>query len=78
MLYRGLVRFLSLVASTFYRRIEVLGLENVPDRGAVIFAGNHPNALIDGLLLIGLVDRSPIHFLGNAKLWEISGTLPSA
>ena len=70
MLNRGLVRFLSLVASTFYRRIEVLGLENVPPRGAVIFAGNHPNALIDGLLLISLAERTPIHFLGNAKLWR--------
>ena len=69
MFYRGFVRFLSLVASTFYRRIEVLGAENVPADGAVIFAGNHPNALIDGLLLISLADRSPIHFLGNAKLW---------
>ena len=69
MFYRGFVRFLSLVASTFYRRIEVLGAENVPADGAVIFAGNHPNALIDGLLLISLAHRSPIHFLGNAKLW---------
>ena len=69
MFYRGFVRFLSLLASTFYRRIEVVGLENVPSRGAVIFAGNHPNALIDGLLLVSLADRSPIHFLGNAKLW---------
>ena len=69
MFYRGFVRFLSLVASTFYRRIEVVGLENVPPRGAVIFAGNHPNALIDGLLLASLANRSPIHFLGNAKLW---------
>ena len=69
MFYRGFVRFLSLVASTFYRRIEVVGLENVPLRGAVIFAGNHPNALIDGLLLVSQADRSPIHFLGNAKLW---------
>ncbi|MXY55607.1 MAG: hypothetical protein F4Y41_04290, partial [Gammaproteobacteria bacterium] len=69
MFYRGFIRLLSLVASTFYRRIEVVGLENVPPRGAVIFAGNHPNALIDGLLLASLADRSPIHFLGNAKLW---------
>ena len=69
MFYRGFVRFLSLVAGTFYRRIEVVGLENVPPSGAVIFAGNHPNALIDGLLLASLADRSPIHFLGNAKLW---------
>ena len=78
MFYRGFVRFLSLVASTFFRRIEVVGLENVPACGAVIFAGNHPNALIDGLLLISLADRSPIHFLGNAKLWRfpiLSGLL---
>ena len=71
MLYRALVRFLILVARTFYRRIEVVGLENVPARGAVIFAGNHPNALIDGLVLISQAGRTPVHFLGNAKLWRI-------
>ncbi len=71
MLYRALVRFLSLVARTFYKRIEVMGLENIPDRGAVILAGNHPNALIDGLLLMCHAGRGPVHFLGNAKLWKI-------
>ncbi len=71
MLYRGLTRFLSLVARTFFKRIEVVGLENVPAHGAVVFAGNHPNALVDGLVLISQVERSPIHFLGNAKLWKI-------
>ena len=58
MLRRALTRFLSLVANTFFRRIEVVGAENVPDIGAVILAGNHPNALVDGLLLISQVDRS--------------------
>ena len=71
MLYRALIRFLSLVARTFYKQIEVVGLENVPARGGVILAGNHPNALIDGLLLISQAGRSPVHFLGNAKLWKI-------
>ncbi|WP_428102112.1 1-acyl-sn-glycerol-3-phosphate acyltransferase [Candidatus Rariloculus sp.] len=71
MLYRALVRFLSLVARTFYKQIDVVGLENVPARGAVILAGNHPNALIDGLLLISQAGRTPVHFLGNAKLWKI-------
>ena len=71
MLYRSLVRFMSLVARTFYRRIEVVGLENVPANGAVILAGNHPNALIDGLLLMCHAGRTPVHFLGNAKLWRI-------
>lgn len=71
MFYRALIRFLSLVARTFYRRIEVVGLANVPARGAVIFAGNHPNALIDGLLLMSHAGRTPVHLLGNAKLWKI-------
>ncbi len=71
LLYRALIRFLSLVGRTFYKRIEVVGLGNVPARGGVIFAGNHPNALIDGLLLISQAGRAPVHFLGNAKLWKI-------
>ena len=71
MLYHALVRFLSLVARTFYKQIEVVGLENVPERGAVILAGNHPNALIDGLLLMCHAGRAPVHLLGNAKLWKI-------
>ena len=71
MFYRALVRFLSLVARTFYKRIEIVGLANVPTRGAVILAGNHPNALIDGLLLMCHAGRTPVHLLGNAKLWKI-------
>ena len=71
MFYRALVRFMSLVARTFYKRIEVVGLANVPATGAVILAGNHPNALIDGVLLMCHAGRTPVHFLGNAKLWNI-------
>ena len=71
MLYRALVRFMTLVARTFYKRIEVVGLENVPANGAVILAGNHPNALIDGLLVMSHAGRQPVHLLGNAKLWKI-------
>ena len=70
MLYRGPIRFLSLVARKFYKQIEVVGLENVPANGGVLFAGNHPNALIDGLLLISQAGRSPVHLLGNAQLWK--------
>ena len=71
MLYRALIRILSLIARTFYKQIEVVGRENVPARGGVILAGNHPNALIDGLLLISQAGRTPVHLLGNAKLWKI-------
>jgi len=51
-LYSWLRMFLRLVASVFFRQVEVVGLEHVPDAGPVIFAGNHPNSLIDPLLIV--------------------------
>ncbi len=66
-IFQGLVR---LITNTFFRQIHVVGEENVPAEGAVIFAGNHPNALMDGWLLIATCGRWPLHFMGNAKLWQ--------
>ena len=70
MLHRVVISLIRIIANTFFRRIDVVGLENVPAQGAVIFAGNHPNALMDGFLLIAKCGRWPLHFMANAKLWE--------
>lgn len=59
-----------IITNTFFRRIEVVGLENVPADGPVIFAGNHPNALMDGWLLAAKCGRWPLRFLANANLWK--------
>ncbi len=67
---RGLNVLIDLIVNTFFRRIDVTGLENVPATGPLIFAGNHPNALMDGFLLINKCDRWPIHFMANSKLWK--------
>jgi len=58
------------ITNTFFRRIDVVGFENVPAEGPVIFAGNHPNALMDGWLLTAKCGRWPLHFMANAKLWN--------
>ena len=58
------------ITSTFFRRIDVAGEQYVPAEGPVIFAGNHPNALMDGWLLTAKCGRWPLHFLANAKLWK--------
>ena len=58
------------ITNTFFRRIDVVGIENVPAVGPVIFAGNHPNALMDGWLLTAKCGRWPLHFMANAKLWN--------
>jgi len=67
---RCTIFLIRVIANTFFRRIEVTGIDNVPAVGPVIFAGNHPNALMDGFLLIAKCRRWPLHFMANAKLWE--------
>jgi glycerol-3-phosphate O-acyltransferase/dihydroxyacetone phosphate acyltransferase len=76
MLQRLIVSIFRLIANTFFRNIEVAGIENIPEKGPVIFAGNHPNALMDGWLLIAKCGRWPVYFLANAKLWKYRVLVP--
>jgi 1-acyl-sn-glycerol-3-phosphate acyltransferase len=70
MMERFVIALIHTIANTFFRRIDVVGIEHVPKEGPVIFAGNHPNALMDGWLLTAKCGRWPLHFMANAKLWE--------
>jgi 1-acyl-sn-glycerol-3-phosphate acyltransferase len=48
----ALLRLVARVAlSWYYRSIEVINLERVPADGAVILAANHPNAMVDALVV---------------------------
>jgi len=76
MLQFFVIALVQLITGTFFRRIDVIGTENVPREGPVIFAGNHPNALMDGWLLTAKCGRWPLHFLANAKLWSYRGLGP--
>lgn len=69
-MHRLVIYLYRVITNTFFRRIDVVGAENVPATGAVIFAGNHPNALMDGWLLTAKCGRWPLHFMANAKLWD--------
>jgi len=70
MMQRMVIWLIHLITNTFFRRIDVVGEENIPPEGPVIFAGNHPNALMDGWLLAARCGRWPVHFMANAKLWK--------
>jgi 1-acyl-sn-glycerol-3-phosphate acyltransferase len=52
----------------FFRRIQVLGKENIIS-GPVIFAINHPNNLIDSLVVAYAIERK-IHYLATAQLFR--------
>jgi 1-acyl-sn-glycerol-3-phosphate acyltransferase len=67
--YRVLAWFLRVVTRVFFRQIEVVGLENVPATGPVIFAGNHPNSLIDPILIITTCRRK-VHFAAKDTLFK--------
>lgn len=80
-LVRRVARFLI---GLFYRRVEVLGGERVPARGALIVAANHQNALVDPMLLLSTIPRrlTPIakaplfrHPLIGPFLW-LAGAVP--
>src|SRR5258708_36181022 len=58
---------IRVVAKVFFRRIEIVGWEHVPPGASVIFAVNHPNALIDPMFLLCFAPR-PVSFLAQAPL----------
>jgi len=62
-LLRGLVRL-------FYRRIESAGLDEVPREGAVLLIANHPNGLVDPMLVLAVLPR-PVVFVAKSTLWKI-------
>jgi 1-acyl-sn-glycerol-3-phosphate acyltransferase len=68
MIRRAITAFFRMCLRIFFRRIELLGLERVP-RGAVIFAVNHPNGLVDPLFLLCFAPM-PVSFLGKAPLFR--------
>jgi 1-acyl-sn-glycerol-3-phosphate acyltransferase len=68
LLYRALRWLLGLAMRVFFRQVEVVGLEHVPPKGAVIFAGNHPNSLIDPILILTTCGRI-VHFAAKDTLF---------
>jgi glycerol-3-phosphate O-acyltransferase / dihydroxyacetone phosphate acyltransferase len=67
---RFLRALFRLALRIFFRRVEVEGVERVPPEGAVIFAVNHPNALVDPLLLLCFAPR-PVSVLAKAPLFSM-------
>lgn len=51
------------------KKIKVVGKENIPNKGAVIFIGNHQNALIDALL-IPITNGRKTYFLARANAFK--------
>ena len=53
----------------YYPKIQITGAENIPKTGPVLFCANHPNSLIDPVL-IGVTARRPVSFMAKAPLFK--------
>lgn len=57
LVYRVIVAFLRLVTRVFFRRVEVVGRDRVPADGPLIVVGNHPNSLVDPVVISTTLGR---------------------
>lgn len=60
---------MKLALAVFFQRIELRNGKFVPARGPVVFVANHPNSIMDALVM-GVVTRRKVNYLGHAGLFS--------
>ena len=67
--YQSVKLFLKVSLHFYSKEIKISGRENIPKKGAVLFAVNHPNALMDPLFVTTFNPRTN-HFLVRADVFK--------
>jgi len=75
LVYWLIVGFLRLVTRVFFRAIEVVGKDHIPPQGPVIFVGNHPNSLVDPVVILSSVPRR-VSFAARDGLFSMPHLIP--
>lgn len=68
-LYRFCRFFVDKVTKHSYRRYQVVGKQNIPEKGYVIWVANHTNALSDALALLAS-NKKPKVYLARADIFK--------
>ncbi len=71
--------FFHSITTIFFSSIEVLGKQNIPEHGPLIFTGNHSNQFVDGVIMI-ITSPHKVGFLMAEKSFHkpVVGQLASA
>lgn len=69
LLYFAAKVFFHSILSIFFNDIQVVGRENIPKYGPVIFTSNHANQFMDGLTIMCTCQRT-ISYLVAEKSWK--------
>jgi glycerol-3-phosphate O-acyltransferase/dihydroxyacetone phosphate acyltransferase len=54
--------FIWVLVNVFFREVAVVGRENIPTKGPVVFYGNHQNQFIDAMMMRAFCGR-PVRFI---------------
>lgn len=69
-IYRSVRVFLHSILSITFKSIEVVGADNIPKEGPVIFTGNHANQFVDGVVVMMNSPRK-VGFMIAEKSWHL-------
>ena len=67
--YNFLHHYVAAIVERSYRKMLHVGKENIPTDGAIIFAPNHTNTLMDALVVL-THDRGPKVFVARADIFK--------
>lgn len=69
LLYRLIRLVMKSAMGIFFQKIELRHGEYVPKRGPVVFIANHPNSIMDALVM-GVVTKRKVNYIGHAGLFS--------
>lgn len=69
MIYNFLRILANIAIRVFYGKIEVSGLENIPRKGPLLIASNHPNGFLEPIIIACLAPR-PMHFMVRGDVFR--------
>ncbi len=58
-----------IVMAIFFKKIELRHGENIPDEGPVVFVANHPNSIMDALVIGAAIQRK-VNYIGHSGLFR--------
>jgi 1-acyl-sn-glycerol-3-phosphate acyltransferase len=67
-MYRFIRVVVKMAMAIFFQKVELRNGENVPQRGPVVFVANHPNSIMDALVM-GAVTKRKVNYIGHAGLF---------
>jgi glycerol-3-phosphate O-acyltransferase/dihydroxyacetone phosphate acyltransferase len=69
MIYAFIKALVRISTAVFFKRIVVVGRERLPEHGPAIIVANHPNTLMDPLLVASVMQQQ-VGFVANAGLFS--------